>query len=144
MSKSNDQSLQIRNAYVNGWNETMINIWRDRIMSLDVVDTGALYNSVSTLPVAHDDRFVDLIFHHQFTEYGLYQDFGVGREKPKGNSGEVGPTTQSGKPRKFRERRRWFSTKYYASVMNLKDFLAESIGHEFVGILSDALTGMNK
>ena len=35
----------------------------------------------------------------------------------------------------FRHR---FSTKYYASVMNLKEYMAESIGKEFVGVISDA------
>lgn len=40
--------------------------------------------------------------------------------------------------KKVRERRRWFSTKYYSSVMNLRDFMADSMGREFVGIVADA------
>lgn len=139
-----EEARTIRQSYVNGWNETMVKIWRDRIMSLNVIDTGNLFNSVSALPVAHDGRFLELLITHKFVEYGLYQDFGVGREKYRGNPGDIGKTTKSGEERKFRERRKWFSTKYYSSVMNLKDFLAESMGHEFIGIISDALTRIDK
>ena len=35
------------------------------------------------------------------------------------------------------QRRRWFSRKYYASVMNLKEFLEENIGATFTGLISD-------
>lgn len=41
---------------------------------------------------------------------------------------------------KKRQRRRWFSRKYYASVMNLKEFLEENIGKEFCGLVSNALS----
>ena len=139
-----EEAERARRAYVNGWNETMVAIWRDRIMSLNVVDTGNLYNSVAALPVAHDGRFLELLITHKFSEYGLYQDFGVGREKYRGNPGDIGETTASGHGRKFRERRKWFSTKYYSSVMNLNDFLAESMGHEFIGIISDTLARIDK
>ena len=40
---------------------------------------------------------------------------------------------------KVRKRRIWFSKKYYASVMNLKEFMSDSIGREFVGLISNAL-----
>jgi hypothetical protein len=63
-------------------------------------------------------------------EYGLWQDYGTGRETPRGNSGDIGRD-------KVRQRRRWFSRKYYASVMNLRDFFAENLGKEYQGILSD-------
>ena len=33
----------------------------------------------------------------------------------------------------------WFSRKYYASVMNLRDFLSDNIAHEFVGVVAQAL-----
>ena len=38
-----------------------------------------------------------------------------------------------------RKRRKWFSRKYYASMMNLKEFYKGSIGKTFTGILSNAL-----
>ena len=36
-----------------------------------------------------------------------------------------------------RKARRWFSTKYYASVMKLRDFMALSLGREFVGLFAN-------
>ena len=68
-----------------------------------------------------------------FLEYGLWQDYGTGRETPRGNPGDIGRA-------KKRKRRRWFSRKYYASVMNLREFLEENLGREFCGILSSALS----
>jgi hypothetical protein len=46
------------------------------------------------------------------------------------NSGDIGRD-------KVRQRRRWFSRKYYASVMNIRDFFADNLGKEYQGILSD-------
>jgi hypothetical protein len=62
--------------------------------------------------------------------YGLWQDYGTGRETPRGNSGDIGKA-------KVRQRRKWFSRKYYASVMNIKEFYEDNIGRSFTGILSD-------
>ena len=60
------------------------------------------------------------------------QDYGTGKEVPRGNSGDLG------KP-KVRKERHWFSRKYYMSVMNIKEFMGDSLGRQFQGIISDAL-----
>ena len=88
-------------------------------------------------------------------QYGLWQDYGTGREMPRGNSGNLGRAKRSrasrtqsqtslnsaeAQPRtafRKRQRRRWFSRKYYASVMRLKEFYEENIGKDFAGIMSD-------
>ena len=44
----------------------------------------------------------------------------------------------TGRP-KVRKARHWFSRKYYMSVMNIKEFMADSLGRQFQGILSEAL-----
>ena len=124
--------VDIRQRFVEGWNNTMIDIWTERIRLLDVVDTGALLRSPVKLPVQHDGRFLDLTLSQTFLEYGLWQDLGVGREVPHGNPGDIGRD-------KKRERRRWFSVKYYASVMKLRDFMALSIGNEFKSMFCAAL-----
>jgi hypothetical protein len=36
-------------------------------------------------------------------------------------------------------RKKWFSRKYYSSVLNLRDFLADNIGQSFVGLVAKAL-----
>ena len=137
MIDTQEKALSEREQYVRAWNDTMIGIWRERITLLDVIDTGRLLQSPCTIPIHADGRFFELTVSEQFLEYGLWQDFGVGRETPRGNSGDIGRT-------KKRQRRPWFSKKYYSSVLNLRDFLAENIGREFVGILADSFETINK
>ena len=83
------------------------------------------------LPVRADGRFFEVGLSQAFLEYGLWQDYGTGKETPRGNSGDIGRE-------KKRKRRRWFSKKYYSSVMNIRDFFADNLGREFQGIISDA------
>lgn len=141
----------------------MIDIWAERIAKLDIIDTGALWRSPKVLSVKADGRFYDITLSHTFLEYGLWQDLGVGREIPHGNPGDVkcldpeyreennlnqprkrgkkwGGGMTSGNPR---ERRRWLSPKYYSSVMNLRDFMAESLGDEFKSMFCNALDADN-
>ena len=121
-----------REKYVLAFNNTMIRIWQEKITLLDVIDTGQLLNSPVSVRVQADGRFYECSLSQAFLEYGLWQDFGTGKEIPRGNSGDIGRT-------KRRVAKKWFSTKYYASVMNLRDFMADNIGQEFVGIVAKAL-----
>ena len=121
-----------REKFVEGWNNTMVDIWRERIGLLGIVDTGALLKSPLQLPVRHDGRFYDIALSQKFLEYGLWQDLGTGREVPIGNPGDIGRE-------KKRERRRWFSTKYYSSILRLRDFMAQSLGDEFKAMFVDTL-----
>ena len=104
------QALQERQKFVTAFNDTMLKIWQEQITLLGVIDTGALLASPKALP--------------------LRADYGTGRETPRGNSGDLGRA-------KKRQRRRWFSRKYYASVMRLKEFYEENVGEAFAGIMSD-------
>lgn len=124
--------LELREKFINGWNKTMIDIWIERIRLLGIVDKGNLIASPVDLPVSADGRFYDITLSQKFIEYGLWQDLGTGRETPIGNPGDIGRA-------KVRERRRWFSTKYYASIMRLRDFMAESLGDEFKSMFCQAL-----
>lgn len=133
----------IRENYVTRWNTTMVEIWKERIQKLGIVDTGSLYRSVIYLPVKANGQFTELSVVQEFNMYGIYQDRGTGRETPKGNPGDIGPLTKSGKPRKFREERAWMYRKYVASTYNLRDFMAESIGMDFIGVIKDAVEVVN-
>ncbi len=110
----------------------MLKIWREQITLLDVIDTGRLLNSPKSVQTTADGRFIEATLSQAFLEYGLWQDFGTGKEIPRGNPGDIG------RDRK-RKPKRWFSRKYYASVMNLNEFMADNMGHEFVGVLARAL-----
>ena len=130
--------LEERQKYVNAFNRTMIQIWQEQITKLGVIDTGRLLKSPTAFPVTADGRFLEISLSQAFLEYGLWQDYGTGKEIPRGNPGDIGKVRPHILQRN-RQPRRWFSRKYYSSVMNLRDFLAESIGEEFVGVVSNAL-----
>ena len=130
---SPQQAQDVREKYVTAFNDTMVKIWKEQITLLGVIDTGALLDSVTSLSVRADGRFLSVQLSQSFLEYGFWQDYGTGREVPRGNPGDIGRE-------KVRERRPWFSKKYYASVMNIRDFYGETLGQEFCGILSDALS----
>ena len=135
----------------------MLKIWQEQITLLGIIDTGALLASPKAFHVRADGRFSEVGLSQAFLEYGLWQDYGTGREtphklsaegelahtsaeaqpglrsrNPRGNSGNLGRT-------KKRKRRRWFSRKYYTSVMRIKEFYEDNIGKTFTGILSNAL-----
>lgn len=146
-------AIQERAKYVEGWNDTMTKIWQERILKHGVFESPRrrsrssephLYDSLHYFPVRHDNRYMELAIHFTFPEYGMFQDRGVGREKPIGNPGDIGEYTMAGDKRKYRKPRPWFSVKWYSSVMNMKDFLARSIGNEFVGIVCGTLEQLNK
>ena len=121
-----------REKFVTAFNETMLKIWKEQMTLLDVIDTGALLASPKSLPLRADGRFMELGLSQSFLEYGLWQNFGTGKEIPRGNNGDIG------RERK-RKKKPWFSRKYYASVMNLRDFLADNMAKEFVGVGAQSL-----
>ena len=126
------QAQKEREKFVTAFNDTMIKIWQEQITLLGVIDTGALLASPKAIAMRADGRFFEVSLSQAFLEYGLWQDYGTGRETPRGNSGDIGRT-------KVRQRRKWFSRKYYASVMNIKEFYEDNIGKAFTGIISNAL-----
>ncbi len=110
----------------------MLKIWKEQMTLLDVIDTGALLASPKSLPLRADGQFMELGLSQSFLESGLWQNFGTGKEIPRGNNGDIG------RERK-RKKKPWFSRKYYASVMNLRDFLADNMAKEFVGVVAQSL-----
>ena len=134
--QTQEQALQERQKYVAAFNDTMIKIWKERITLLDVIDTKTLLNSPVSLGYKADGKLMDVHLTQAYREYGLWQDYGTGRETPRGNPGDIGRA-------KVRQRRRWFSIKYYASFMNIKEFYADNLGKEFIGIINEALDDYN-
>jgi len=125
-------AIDERAKYIAAFNDTMIKIWKEQITLLGVIDSGRLLNSPVQVATNADNKIMHIELSQAFLEYGVWQDYGTGKEVPRGNSGDLG------RP-KVRKARHWFSRKYFASYMNIKEFMAESMGREFVGILSDAI-----
>ena len=88
-------------------------------------------------PVRADGRLFEVGLSQTFLEYGLWQDFGTGKETPRGNHGDIGRAKKG-------KRRRLFSRKYYASVMNIKEFYEDNVGRSFTGILRDFARRCNR
>jgi len=147
-----NQTLEERAKYVEGWNTTMTQIWQERIQKLGIYETPRrrnrmdephLYDSLRYFPVKHDGKYLELTLHFTFPEYGVFQDLGTGREKYRGNPGDIGEETKSGRERKFRVARPWFTKRWYSSILNIKDFMARSIGKDFVGMVATTFENMN-
>ena len=132
MNGTDNQQLEARRKYVTAFNATMVKIWREQIALLGVIDTGALYRSTVGISMTADGKFIDITLEQAFNTFGLFVDYGTGRNTPRVNSGDIGRAN----PRK---RKRWFSRKYYASVMNIQEFYADSLGLEFCRAISNAL-----
>lgn len=123
---------QQRRQYVEAFNTTMVKIWKERISLLGVVDTGNLFRSVAALGYTADGKVTEVTLSQQFAYYGIYQDRGTGKEVPLGNGGDIHRD-------KKRQRRPWFSPKYYSSVMNLKDFFARSLADQCALVIATNL-----
>lgn len=132
MNDAEQRAFSEREKFVSAFNETMLKIWKEQMTLLDVIDTGALLASPKSLPIRADGQFIELGLSQSFLEYGLWQNFGTGKETPRGNKGDMGR-------KKVRQKEPWFSRKYYASVMNLRDFLADNMAKEFVGVVAQSL-----
>lgn len=132
MSGTDNQQLEARRKYVRAFNDTMVKIWREQIALLGVIDTGALYRSTVGISMTADGKFIDITLEQAFNTYGLFVDYGTGRNTPRGNPGDIGKANG-------RHRKRWFSRKYFASVMNIQEFFADNVGREFCRAVSNAL-----
>ena len=132
MNGTPKNSVEERRKYVTAFNATMIKIWREQMALLGVIDTGALYRSTIGISMTADGKFIDITLSQAFNTYGLFVDYGTGSNTPRGNSGDIGRENK-------RKRKRWFSRKYFASVMNIQEFYADSLGQEFCRAISNAL-----
>ena len=132
MQMSGEKQLEERRKYVTAFNSTMVKIWREQISLLGVIDTGALYRSTMAVRMTADGKFTQITLAQSFNTYGIFVDYGTGSNTPRGNPGDIGRDNK-------RKRRRWFSRKYFASVMNIQEFYADSLGREFCRAISNAL-----
>jgi len=128
-----DKAQQEREKYVRAFNSTMIKIWREQILLLGVVDTGALYRSILAVSMTADGKYTSITLQQSFNLYGLFVDYGTGSNTPRGNPGDIGRANA-------RKRKRWFSRKYFASVMNIREFFADNLGKDMADTISNALT----
>lgn len=147
-----------RRKYMQEWTDMMVTIWREKIKMFDIVDTGALLQSVEGYSMSESSMETFTIT-HKFMEYGIFQELGVGNGYKHDNGGYLwfrdtlsyGDTSRKKKQRSgkvtdgcHRDERPWFSKKYYASVMVMKEEMAQMYGQAFAGIMSNAFHDLNR
>ena len=123
--------------YIKGWTNTMIDIWKEKIVKYSIIDSGNLMSSV-TGSSSQDSALL------KFVSYGIYQAYGVGNGYKRDNGGnlefldpEYRKKHKLGKPRK---RRNWYTPRLYSSVMVMQRAMAEIYSHDSVNTICDALT----
>lgn len=119
-----------KKEWLNGWGKMLVDIWREKITRLMIRDTGNLYNSVTLMNfvVGEDSYEADFTF----PDYGIYVDRGVGKEISRGNRGDLGFTPT-------RQPQPWYSPKFYASFMRLKEFMEINYGNQALTLISESL-----
>lgn len=140
-----------------GWAEMMVTIWREKILRLGIVDTMRLYNDIShVVSIAPGARAVV----HEFMEYGIFMEAGVGNGYRKDNGGDLqildpyyrkahhldkprkrGPKSSTkdmttGKPR---QNRYWFSRRYLSSINVLNEVERDLYGEAYMGTVSNVV-----
>lgn len=143
-----------RQKYNDAWAKMMVDIWREKIERLHVIDTYRLHQEITDNVTSSGGDLSTI--QHKFMEYGIYQDCGTGNGyqidgkvykngtvgRNKGNLDFLDPALRDSRyePRKPRE---WFSRAYFASVMVLKEQMAYMYGEEFCGLLVDKIEEAN-
>lgn len=117
------------NTFVSGWSQMMVEIWQEKLIQLNVRDTGALFDSVVAMPIVSVAGVITIP--HKFLEYGIYVDAGTGREfgGARNQNGQL--VGKNGEKKTInREAKEWFRVKRFASVRKLAEATAEIFGEK--------------
>ena len=71
--------------YERGWSRMMIDIWREKIIQLNITDSGALQGSLQELVTTGQVTTIE----HKFLQYGLFVAAGVGKGFAHGKGGDL-------------------------------------------------------
>lgn len=136
MKQNNTADLQ---TYSKAWYDKMVEIWRDRIDAMNILDTGALRGSVAGNGFAMDELGGQMAF--QFLQYGIFVDLGTGKGYKRGNGGDLEFLGKDYRKQhnlgKARKKRPWFSTSWYVSTKVIRDVYARLVGEKFAGIIDN-------
>lgn len=114
------------------WSDIVIKMFQEKIMKLDVWETGALYDSFQhhvNTQANGDIRKISFFFN----VYGMYVNNGVGREVFAGNPGDLGFT-----PR--RQRKKWHDSIFYKEVYKLTQYITWKYTKAGLEIIDSAIS----
>ena len=114
--------------YCRTWAKMMVTIWTDKIVSMNIRDTGALLTSFTYEVVSKSGGNVDKIA-FSYLYYGRM----VAMDVRKGHT--LSDRVMEGK----KPRKDWYSKSFYYSIKVLTEKRAEMFGKEFQSIIVDAL-----
>ena len=118
------QATTSKNDYYQAWAKMMVTIWLDKIATLNIRDTGALFSSFQTQVAMQANGDVDKIV-FSYLYYGRMVDMGVGRGLKMEDSGK------KGKP--------WYNKAWYHSIKLLTEKRVEIYGEEFQAMIFETL-----
>lgn len=114
-----------RLKYYESWAKMMINIWEEKVMTLNIHDTGALLRSFQYNVIAAANGDIGkIVFTYNY--YGRMVDMGVRRGI------KIGDEDVKRKP--------WYNKPFYHSVKVLSEKSAELYGEEFKIMMHETLT----
>ena len=67
-----EKALEERAKFIGAFNGTMIDIWKEKIVDMDIIDTGSLLDSVTALPVRADGS-------PRSSSYSVFSNMAFGR-----------------------------------------------------------------
>lgn len=118
-------------ATIKAWADIVIQKWKNKIVDLQVWDTGALYRSLLfNLIMGAGDNVERIEF--SFALYGVFVDAGHGREISKGNPGDLGFTPD-------RKPKLWYSRILWAETKNLSEILTDRYSEAAVKMIINSI-----
>ena len=113
-------SQQEIEQYERGWSRMMLNIWREKIIQLNITDSGALQGSLQELVTTGQVTTIE----HKFLQYGLFVAAGVGKGFAHGNPGDLKFMGD-----KFREGKREYGSRQVGAGLSEQHMLSPKFGH---------------
>ena len=114
-----------RKAYFEAWAKMMVTIWEEKVMMLNIRDTGELLKSFQyNLIASAGGDIAKVVFTYQY--YGRMVDMGVRRGIKQGEPGA--------------KRKPWYNKSFYSYFQVLSEKMAALYGEEFNIMMHETLS----
>lgn len=113
------------------WSDIVVKMWQEKIIQLDVWESGELYDSFQhhiNTQANGDVRKISFFFN----VYGMYVNDGVGKEVYVGNPGDLGFTPK-------RKRKRWHDGVFYREVYKITQYITWKYSKGALEMISSAV-----
>jgi len=115
---------------VEAWSTITEREWQAKINALNIGVTGGLYESFNHEIIGNEESPQSVQF--KFKDYGIYVNYGVGREISRFNPGDLGFTPE-------RRAKKWMSTVILRETNRLSYLLAEKYGIKCANMIAQSI-----